>query len=325
MNCISVGAMFEWVDTLRRWFKVLDFEQRMAVISFVVSRLLHMHTYHPNMRPVISRHLVEHGTCSGMMATATRTPAYGFHINWSPPAVFLYSYDRHHGGHTVSSYSLCDPQRIYEVVSTNAIPGVRFEMVIGDRRVVLTRSNIPPPYPWQQDLAGRMLNVYQRTKRVRILVSGTSGGGKTTQAFIFANILKSTMIDPIVVPGFGVRWFSERHLDTEPSNPYVLIWDEFDILEASESDSSVACDSERRIKGVLDVISYMDNVALIATTEKPTSFFTPSIVRRGRFDLHVTVRGDLLEIVDAPTCDDETVFVDRNTKDRPVQLSPRPM
>lgn len=161
----------------------------------------------------------------------------------------------------------------------------------------------------QKTCANEVIKLYNNRmkKNISVLISGVPGVGKTTIAFIVAQIMKEENgVDPCLLKGFNV--FSDMiqfhpvigHYNPTSQCPIVLLLDEFDIAmkkscENNNKNLLAIAANKTNMNNFLDDINDEPYLITIATTNMSINDVVNNYgvyVRKGRFDMHVEIIND---------------------------------
>lgn len=176
------------------------------------------------------------------------------------------------------------------------------------KRLDARATNKPPlpnMFPGQTTIVEKVVEMYNNSanKNVSILVSGTSGLGKSTIGFLIAQKLKNDFgIDPYLIKGFNITCDVMQyhpliaHYSPDLNTPIVLLLDEFDIAinraENGDPDGVAIASNKSNLNGFLDSIGEESYLITVATTNVPLNDMVaqyPVYCRRGRFHKHFTM------------------------------------
>lgn len=207
--------------------------------------------------------------------------------------------------------------------------------VISDNIFVRSMEKMPPEnmYPSQEKIINFIINAYStNNKNVTVLISGSSGCGKSTVALWLAQIMKRRLsVDPYLIKGFNLNCKEMQyhpiinHYSPKNNSPVILLLDEFDVaMNNTNNDNggngndnnnnnnynnynnnAIAISANKtNMNNFLDSINDEQYLITIATTNMTLNNINKHFAvycRYGRFNKHFEIKSkDVVEIVDPP-------------------------
>lgn len=164
-----------------------------------------------------------------------------------------------------------------------------------------------PPRAWQAKAVTALLERFASQGRAAALVCGGPGAGKSTLGEFLAVRLKGMGREPVVVKNLDLTakglLLEDVFATPTPGFPVILMLDEFDATVA-HAEGGKDGDKEGRslaatptsLLTVLDLLNRMDNLVVIATTNRTAEEVRSGVfqryTRRGRLDLHVAAAAE---------------------------------
>jgi Cdc6-like AAA superfamily ATPase len=157
--------------------------------------------------------------------------------------------------------------------------------------------------PMQKKIVEQIWNTYQSKNRASVIISGKVGSGKSSVAMYLYKYITSTtqgVCSAQIISGFQPTiknaMFNFYTQYAAQGNPMVLMLDEFDISttmaerenSVQHTDSTALAENKAVFLEFLDRVNMLENIIMIATTNKPLKSIPECYTRKGRFDLHFT-------------------------------------
>ena len=210
-------------------------------------------------------------------------------------------------------------RKIFTIIDDTTIRTYSIDTSAHDIVVIpITKRYHTTPYAAQKGVSDCIIRGYNRTKNMKVLVSGTRGMGKSSVANLVKKALDAQnegmscqLFDDFNPAAVGVS--VNKHILSQASelSPVIIVINEVDIImqKALEIKTSFGdtrlCHTESKVtlNGMFDAIDAAKFVIAIYTSEKNheqiKAQYDPSFIRKGRVDKYITMTKDEFTAIDA--------------------------